>query len=110
MKKVLFTSDMVNDNDNVYIPIKGNAYELCAYPLRGDFITCIFEIIKSYRNAYNSNPNVIYIPFIQYNIFFKDATFEKESYFDGIIESYGIYIPIQIMIPDSLKGITAATK
>ena len=107
MKKVLFTSDMVNANENVYLSVKYNPYELYEFHLSGDFMKCICKIIEKFRFEHG-NANVIYIPFIPYNNFIAKNTWEKQMYFNSIIETYGLQI--QIMIPDSLKGVMAATK
>ena len=37
MEKVLFTSDMVNANEKVYLSVKDNPYELYEFHLSGDF-------------------------------------------------------------------------
>ena len=107
MKKVLFTSDMVNVNENVYLSVKDNPYELYEFHLSGDFMKCICKIIEKFRFEHG-NANVIYIPFIPYNNFIAKNTLKKQMYFNSIIETYGLQI--QTMEPDSLKGVMAPTK
>ena len=107
MKKVLFTSDMVNANENVYLSVKDNPFELYEFHLSGDFMKCIRKIIEKFRFEHG-NANVIYIPFIPYNNFIAKNTWKKQIYFNSIIEKYGLQI--QTMVPDSLKGVMAPTK
>ena len=108
MKKFLFTSDIVNCNENVYLSIKDNEFELYEFPLRGDFMKCICKIIEKFKYEHHTSADVIYIPFIPYNNFLSKNTLKKQLYFGEIIKTYGV--SIQTMEPDSLKGVMAPTK
>lgn len=100
-------TDMINDNDNIYLSID-NGLEFYKYPIVGDLFFSLNAAIDEYRKSH-SCPTSVFIPFIAYNNFEKVAdtylSLSFHNYMDNMRNTSFHY-----MIPDCIKDKVKPTK
>lgn len=101
-------TDMINDNDNIYLSID-NGLEFYKYPIVGDLVLSLKSAIDEYHRIRYSYPASVFIPFIAYNNFEKVAdtylSLSFHNYMDNMRNTSFHY-----MIPDCIKDKVKPTK
>ena len=97
----IMNSDMINDNNSIYIPSSKNGLEFYKYPIVGDLFYSIGIAVDDYCNNTYSDPSFLFIPFLRYNNFKKEEQLGRLNHLDNYIKDMGI--KISLMVSDDLK-------
>ena len=106
MEKAMMNTDMINDNDNIYISAN-NGFEFYKYPIVGDLFFSLNAAIDEYRKSY-SCPTSVFVPFIAYNNFEKVAdTYLSLSFHNymGNMRNTSFHFMVPDCIKDKVKPI-----
>ena len=106
IEKVVFNSDVVNDNDHVYFPFhKEDIFALAKFPVYDNvqLRETIREAVRELNNEYLF-PSLVFIPFVRYAEALEDETE------DDIMRGRSLYFTCEmlnlqmlVMTPDGLK-------
>lgn len=106
MRKVLLTSDVLNDNDHIYILSLDNIFDLFKFRIINDDLIEAFIAASAKLKENGIECKVAIIPFVVYNNACVDFEGRPEL---GILnpldelKHIGIDINCKVMIPDFLK-------
>ena len=100
-EKAIMNSDMINDNNSIYIPCSENGLEFYKYPIVGDLFYSIGIAIDDYCNNTYSSPKFLFIPFKRYNNFEKDGQFDRTSLLVNYMKDMDV--SIHLMVSDDIK-------
>ena len=110
MEKAMMNTDMINDNDNIYLSID-NGLEFYKYPIVGDLVLSLKSAIDEYHKIRYSYPASVFIPFIAFYNFEKVADTYHALYFRDYLQLLGTTsISFHEMIPDCIKDKVKPTK
>lgn len=100
-EKAIMNSDMINDNNSIYIPCSENGLEFYKYPIVGDLFYSIRIAIDNYCNNTYSEPSCLFIPFSRYNNFGKEGQLDRTNLLVNCMKDMGV--TIQLMVSDDIK-------
>jgi len=108
MEKAILNSYVINDNHNVYYSYDNNFFELISFRITDNLMETIWSIVRRCLDKYAMPPELLIIPFVQYNYFIckKDEIFPGWDMFslDHIIKNTtGYDIKTMVVVPDYLK-------
>lgn len=106
--KAVMNSDVVNDEYSIYYSFDDNYFELFKQDINGTLIDAIWMAIKKCESIKGFAPDLLIIPFAQYNNFIVDKDnlfpgFEMQSLSYIIKQTTRYDIKIIVMVPDYLK-------
>lgn len=107
MEKSVMNTDMINDNDNIYLSID-NGFEFYKYPIGGDLFLSINTAMNEYYKDRYTYPVSVFIPFIEYNNF--GVVADTLRHIDIIDFMKFVGTEYHCMIPDSMKDMVKPTK
>ena len=101
VEKAIMNSDMINDNNSIYVPCSENGLEFYKYPIVGDLFYSIRIAIDNYCNNTYSEPSCLFIPFSRYNNFGKEGQLDRTNLLVNCMKDMGV--TIQLMVSDDIK-------
>ena len=107
MEKAVMNTDMINDNDNIYLSAN-NGFEFYKYPITIGLFLSLYTVMEEHLKSHPC-PTSVFIPFVAYNNFEKVAdtqlSFSFHNYMDSMRGTSFHY-----MIPDCVKDLVKPTK
>lgn len=104
-EKVVFNSDMLNDEKNMYFDFNDqtHGFGFIKWPISGCIMDSLHAVFKKFSN-YSHHPQIVFIPFKCYQEEVEKHRKEDERFGDALrqwVEYYGLQL--FIMTPDYLK-------
>ena len=107
MEKAVINTDMINDNDNIYLSAN-NGFEFYKYPITRDLFLSLNAVMEEHNKSH-PRPDSVFIPFVAYNNFEKVADTQLSLSFHNYMDSMR-GTSFHYMIPDCVKDLVKPTK